>query len=95
MEVLKRPLVTEKASSQNENGVYGFVVDKNANKIEIKKAIEKMYGVSVQKVRTVNYLGKPKSRFTKSKVVSGRTSSYKKALVTVAKGEIIDFYSGI
>jgi large subunit ribosomal protein L23 len=95
MEVLKRPLVTEKASSQNENGVYGFVVDKNANKIEIKKAIEKMYGVTVENVRTINYLGKPKSRYTKAKVVSGRTPSYKKALVTVAKGEIIDFYSGI
>lgn len=95
MDVLKKPLVTEKASSQNENGVYGFVVDKNANKIEIKKAVEKMYGVTVEKVRTMVYAGKPKSRYTKTKVVTGRTSSYKKALVTVAKGEIIDFYSGI
>lgn len=95
MDVLKKPLVTEKASSQNENGVYGFVVDKNANKIEIKKAVEKMYGVTVEKVRTMVYAGKPKSRYTKTKVVTGRTPSYKKALVTVAKGEIIDFYSGI
>ena len=95
MSVLKKPLVTEKVSALNEKGVYGFVVDLDANKVEIKKAIEKTYGVNVESVKTMRYLGKKKSRYTKSKVVSGRKPSFKKALVTVAEGEVIDFYSGI
>jgi large subunit ribosomal protein L23 len=95
MSVLKKPLVTEKASALNEKGVYGFVVDRNANKIEIKNAVEKMYGVSVENVRTMNYQGKAKSRYTKSKVITGRTPSFKKAFVKVAEGEVIDFYGGI
>lgn len=95
MSVLKKPLVTEKISALNEKGVYGFVVDLNANKIEIRKAVEKTYGVSVERVNTMRYQGKKKSRYTKSKVVSGRSPSFKKAMVTVAEGEVIDFYSGI
>jgi large subunit ribosomal protein L23 len=95
MSVLKRPLVTEKISALNEKGVYGFVVTLTANKVEIKKAIEKTYGVNVESVRTMIYQGKSKSRYTKSKVVAGRTAAYKKAIVTVADGEVIDFYSGI
>ena len=95
MSVLKRPLVTEKISALNEKGVYGFVVTLTANKVEIKKAVEKAYGVNVESVRTMIYQGKSKSRYTKSKVVSGRTAAYKKAIVTVADGEVIDFYSGI
>ncbi|BDD02996.1 50S ribosomal protein L23 [Aureibacter tunicatorum] len=95
MSILKRPLLTEKASAQNEEGVYGFVVATNANKIEIKKAVEKTYGVNVKSVRTINYLGKKKSRYTKSQVITGRSTSYKKAIVKVAEGEVIDFYSGI
>ena len=95
MSILKKPIVTEKVSALNERGTYGFVVDKNANKVEIKKEVEKLYGVNVESVRTMNYLGKPKSRYTKSKVVTGRSSSFKKAMVTVAEGEIIDFYSGV
>lgn len=95
MEVLKKPLVTEKISEQNESGKYGFVVDQRANKVQIREAVEKMYGVTVEKVRTMNYLGKEKSRYTKTRVISGRKPSFKKAIVQVAEGEIIDFYSGI
>ena len=95
MSVLKKPLITEKVSTQNESGKYGFIVDVNANKVEIKKEVEKMYGVNVESVNTMKYQGKQKSRYTKTRVVSGRTSGYKKAIVTVAEGEVIDFYSGI
>lgn len=95
MSVLKRPLITEKASALNEQGKYGFEVNLSANKIQIKKAVEEMYGVSVVSVQTMRYLGKPKTRYTKSKVISGRTPEFKKAIVTVAEGEVIDFYSGI
>jgi large subunit ribosomal protein L23 len=95
MIVLQKPLVTEKASALNEKGKYGFIVHKKANKVEIKKAVEKMYGVTVESVRTMNYLGKSKSRNTKSGVISGRKPSFKKAIVTVAGGEVIDFYGGI
>jgi len=95
MSVLKRPIITEKVSAQNESGKYGFVVDINANKVEIKRAVEKMYGVTVAEVNTMRYAGKSKTRYTKSKVISGKTSAFKKAIVTVADGEVIDFYSGI
>lgn len=95
MSVLKKPLITEKVSTQNESGKYGFIVDSNANKVEIKKEVERMYGVTVASVNTMKYQGKSKSRYTKTKVVSGRTSGYKKAIITVADGEVIDFYSGI
>lgn len=95
MSVLIKPLVTEKVSALNEKGKYGFIVNRKANKVEIKKAVEKMYGVNVEDVNTMNYLGKAKSRYTKSRVVSGRSPSYKKAIVTVADGEVIDFYSEI
>jgi len=95
MSVLVKPLVTEKISSLNEEGRYGFVVANDANKIEIKKAVERTYGVTVEDVNTMRYLGKKKSRYTKSGVISGRTPSYKKAIVKVADGDVIDFYSGI
>lgn len=95
MSVLVKPLVTEKISALNERGKYGFLVDKKANKVDIKKAVEKMYGVTVESVNTMNYQGKRKSRYTKSGVISGRRPSYKKAIVSVAEGEVIDFYSGI
>ena len=95
MSVLVHPLVTEKVSALNEKGKYGFIVDKKANKIQIKKAVEEMYGVNVLDVNTMNYQGKEKLRYTKSRIITGRKPSYKKAIVTVAEGEIIDFYSGI
>lgn len=95
MSVLIKPLVTEKVSDLNEKGKYGFVVDRKANKVEIKKAVEQMYGVTVENVNTMMYQGKQKTRYTKSKIITGRTKSFKKAIVTVAEGEVIDFYSGI
>jgi large subunit ribosomal protein L23 len=95
MGILIKPLVTEKISDLNEKGKYGFVVDNRANKVEIKKAVEKMYGVNVESVNTMRYPGKQKTRYTKKQIISGRTSSFKKAIVTVAEGEVIDFYSGI
>ncbi|MGB3852070.1 MAG: 50S ribosomal protein L23 [Tunicatimonas sp.] len=95
MQILKRPIVTEKISTQNESGVYGFVVDKQANKLQIRDAVERTYGVTVDKVRTMNYQGKKKSRYTKSRVVSGRSTGFKKAIVQVAEGDIIDFYSNV
>ena len=95
MGILIKPLVTEKISDLNEKGKYGFVVDRKANKVEIKQAVEKMYGVNVESVNTMQYPGKSKTRYTKTKIVSGRTAAFKKAIVTVAEGEVIDFYSGI
>ena len=95
MSVLVKPLVTEKISALNEKGKYGFLVEKDANKVDIKMAVEKMYGVTVESVNTMNYQGKRKSRYTKSGVISGRAPSYKKAIVSVAEGEVIDFYSGV
>ncbi len=95
MSVLKKPLVTEKASAQNENGKYGFLVEKKANKIQIRQEVEKMYGVKVVDVNTMSYRGKQKSRYTKTRIVSGKKSDYKKAVITVAEGEVIDFYGGV
>jgi large subunit ribosomal protein L23 len=95
MEVLIKPLVTEKVTALNDRGVYGFVVDKKANKVEIKKAVEKAYNVNVESVNTLITSVKTKTRSSKRNFLSGRTSSIKKALVTLAKGEIIDFYSNI
>ncbi len=95
MQILKRPIVTEKISTQNERGVYGFVVDKRANKLQVRDAIEQTYGVTVDQVRTMNYQGKKKSRYTKSRVVTGRSTGFKKAIVQVADGDIIDFYSNV
>ena len=71
------------------------MVNQKANKLEIKAAVEEMYGVSVRSVNTMNYLGKPKSRSSKSTIMKGRTASYKKAIVTLADGEEIDFYSNV
>ena len=95
MSVLKKPLVTEKVSSLNEKGKYGFIVDATANKVEIKKAVEKQYGVNVSTVNTMNVMGKLKTRYTKAGVLAGRKPSYKKAIVTLAEGEVIDFYSNV
>ena len=95
MSILKKPLVTEKVSALNEAGKYGFIVDQDANKVEIKKAVEDMYGVTVEDVNTMRYQGKLKSRYTKSRIISGRATGFKKAIVTVAEGDVIDFYSGI
>lgn len=95
MNVLKRPLVTEKYTAMNEVGKYAFEVEKKANKVEIRKAVEKLYGVTVERVATMRTQGKLKSKYTKSGAVSGRTSTIKKAIVTLKEGDVIDFYSGI
>jgi large subunit ribosomal protein L23 len=79
----------------NEKGKYGFVVDINANKVEIKNAVEKMYGVNVAKVNTISMMGKHKTRYTKMGVLAGRKDNFKKAIVTLAQGEVIDFYNNI
>jgi large subunit ribosomal protein L23 len=93
MEILRKPVLTEKATKLTEKlNRYVFIVDKNANKIQIKGAIRQMYGVTVESVNTMRYSGKLKTRGTKKGFVSGRTASFKKAVVTVAKGEAIDFY---
>jgi large subunit ribosomal protein L23 len=95
MSILKKPLVTEKVSALNEKGKYGFFVDLNANKVEIKKAVEKQYGVNVEKVNTISLMGKHKVRYTKTGILDGHKPNYKKAIVTLAEGEVIDFYSNV
>lgn len=96
MDILIKPLVTEKMTNLAERfNRYGFIVDRRSTKPEIKKAIESLYDVTVDTVNTMVYGGKVKSRFTKSGVISGKTVSYKKAIVTLVKGDSIDFYSNI
>ncbi len=96
MEILIKPIVTEKMTVQGEKlNRYGFVVDRHANKLQIKTAVEEIYGVKVLDVNTINYHGKRKSRFTKAGLLSGRANHYKKAIVTLAGEDKIDFYSNI
>ena len=96
MNIIIKPIITEKMTDLGEKlNRYGFIVHKKANKLQIKKAVQELYGVDVETVNTMNYSGKEKSRFTKSGAISGRTSAYKKAIVTLAEGETIDFYSNI
>lgn len=96
MEILQRPIVTEKMNVKSESlNQYGFIVDKRADKLSIKSAVELIYGVTVLSVNTIRYSGKNKTRYTKSGILSGKTNSYKKAIVTIKKGEVIDFYSNI
>ena len=95
-DVLIKPILSEKANKQSEKmNRYTFIVDRKANKLEIKKAVESFYGVTVTAVNTTVTPGKNKSRFTKSGVISGRKPAYKKAYVTVAEGETIDLYANI
>lgn len=96
MSILKKPVITEKMTALTEGlNRFGFIVDGNANKIQIKEAVEKMYGVSVDSVNTMNYNGKHKTRYTKTGWVEGRTNKFKKAVVTLVEGDTIDFYSNI
>ncbi len=95
-DVLIRPILSEKANKQSEKmNRYAFVVDRKANKLEIKKAVEMFYGVQVQEVNTMVMPSKFKSRYTKSGFLTGRKPAKKKALVTVAEGETIDLYTNI
>jgi large subunit ribosomal protein L23 len=96
MNILHKPLVTEKMTNQGEKfNRYGFVVARNANKLQIKKAVEELYGVTVDSVNTMRYGGKIKTRNTKSGLQKGKTIATKKAVVTLAEGNTIDFYSNI
>jgi large subunit ribosomal protein L23 len=94
--IIQKPVLTEKMTKLGEKlGRYAFRVDRRANKIEIRKAVEEMYGVTVTDVNTLNYMGKEKSRYTKAGNMEGRTNHYKKAIVTLKEGDSIDFYSNI
>ena len=96
MSILIKPIIKEKATGDSElNNRFSFVVDSKANKIEIKNAVEAAYGVSVEKVRTINVRPDRKTRYTKSGMITGKTKAYKKALVQVTEGETIDLYSNL
>lgn len=96
MAIIVKPIITEKMTQLGEKlNRYGFRVQKGANKIEIKKAVEEMYSVTVTDVNTLIVAPKRKSRYTKSGMVNGATSAYKKAIVTLKEGDKIDFYSNI
>jgi len=96
MQILIKPIVTEKLNEQSEKlNSFGFVVNRKANKLQIKQAIEEMYSVTIDRVNTMNYAGKVKSRHTKSGVQVGKTAAFKKAIVTLVQGDKIDFYSNI
>ena len=96
MNIIIKPVITEKMTEQSDIfNRFAFVVEKSANKIEIKKAVEETYDVTVESVRTMVCIGKKRTRGTKSGVISGRTKTYKKAIVSLSEGDTIDFYSNI
>lgn len=96
MDILLKPVITEKMTNESElHNRYGFLVDVRANKIQVKEAVEAAYGVAVSKVRTMNYAGRSKSRYTKAGMINGRTKATKKAIVELAEGDSIDVYGNI
>ncbi|MCC6840504.1 MAG: 50S ribosomal protein L23 [Flavobacteriales bacterium] len=96
MSIIIRPLITEKMTAQSEKeGRYGFVVDRRSNKVEIRQAVEAQFNVKVVGVRTMIVRGNERTRYTKSNILRGSTSTWKKAIVTLAKGESIDLYSNL
>ncbi len=96
MSILIKPIITEKATANSEvNNCYTFQVNKKANKVEIKKAVEAAYGVSVEKVRTINVRPDRSTKFTKTGIQHGKTNAIKKAIVQLAEGETIDLYSNM
>ncbi|MES2139372.1 MAG: 50S ribosomal protein L23 [Bacteroidota bacterium] len=96
MSIIIKPVITEKMTAQGDKfNRYGFVVNKEANKVQIKGAIEKLYSVTVDSVNTQNYVGKVKTRNTTRGIAIGRTNQHKRAIVTLKKGETIDFYASI
>jgi large subunit ribosomal protein L23 len=96
MSILIKPIITEKATNDSELfNRYAFVVDKSANKIEIKKAVESAYGVSISSVKTLNYPVQKNTKFTKKGLVTGKKGGYKKAIIQLAEGESIDFYNNL
>jgi large subunit ribosomal protein L23 len=96
MEIILKPVITEKMTQKSEGlNQFGFIVRKEANKLQIKEAIEDLYGVEVLSVNTLIHKGKRQQRFTKTGLVSGKKPDVKKAIVTLAAGDTIDFYSNI
>ena len=96
MGIIIKPIVTEKLTAQGEKlNRYGFIVDRKANKLQIKDAVEKLYNVSVASVNTANYHGKRKSRYTKSGILSGRATKYTKKSITLAAAVKVAFYANI
>ena len=95
MDVIIKPIVTEKMTQQAESlNRYAFVVSMSANKIDIKKSVESLYNVKVKSVKTMNYYGKTKTKFTKAGVVHGQKNAFKKAIVQLIDGKI-DFYNNV
>jgi large subunit ribosomal protein L23 len=96
MSILIKPIITEKATNDSEKfNRYAFVVSKKANKLEIKNAVEKAYGVTIESVKTMNYPVQRNTKYTKSGIVQAMKGAYKKAVVQLAEGNNIDFYSNI
>lgn len=97
MGIIVKPVFTEKQTALTEKyeNRYGFIVAPSANKVQIKNAVEELYKVHVENVNTMKYDGKVKSRYTKSGVLFGKTAAYKKAIITLRKGETIDLFSNI
>ena len=96
MSILIKPIITEKATNDSElNNRYSFFVDTKANKVEIKKAVEAAYGVSVEKVRTINVRPERRTRYTKTGIQHGKTNATKKAIVQLAEGDTIDIYANM
>ena len=96
MAIIIKPIVTEKMTAAGEKfNRYGFMVERAANKVQIKKAVEEMYNVQVLDVNTMIVAPKSKQRYTKTGLLRGEKAAYKKAVVTLREGETIDFYSNI
>lgn len=96
MSIIIKPIITEKITKDGEVfNRFGFIVEKKANKIQIKNAVEAVYGVNVVTVNTMNYRADRSVKYTKSGLISGKTNAYKKAIVQVQEGETIDFYNNI
>eukprot|EP01026_Neomeris_dumetosa_P036623 TRINITY_DN29596_c0_g1_i1.p1 TRINITY_DN29596_c0_g1~~TRINITY_DN29596_c0_g1_i1.p1 ORF type:complete len:150 (-),score=8.62 TRINITY_DN29596_c0_g1_i1:141-590(-) len=96
MGILIKPIITEKATAASElRNCYTFAVNTKANKVEIKKAVEAAYGVSVEKVRTINVRPDRRTRYTKTGIQHGKTNAVKKAIVQLAEGEMIDLYANM
>ena len=96
MSIIIKPIITEKITKQSELlNRFGFVVDKKSNKVQIKKAVEATYGVTIVSVNTMNVRPDRTTKYTKSGLISGKTNAYKKAVVQVKEGETIDFYNNI
>ena len=93
--ILKRPIVTEKMTALQERGQYAFEVELAANKIEIARAVEKKFNVTVVDVRTSRHKGKMKSQMTRKGRFAGRTPAWKKAIVRLKDGDTIKFFQNV